>query len=63
MPLAPHYTTTDRPPVGVRRGSHTAPSEELYKAVLQGPEEKARSSTALLQSSARTSPEALRLFR
>ena len=25
MPLAPHSTTTDRPPVAVRRQGHTAP--------------------------------------
>ncbi|WP_311552905.1 hypothetical protein, partial [Porphyromonas endodontalis] len=32
MPLAPHATTTDRPLVGVQRGSHTAP----FRGAIQG---------------------------
>ena len=55
----------DRPPS--RRGATTRPysppSKELYKVAPEGVEEKAQSSTALLSCAARTSPEALHLFR
>ena|GEM_PF-6924030 len=36
MPLTPHSTTIDHPPIGCDEGAIQPPSEELYKAVLQG---------------------------
>ena len=55
----------DRPPSrrGATRGPYSPLPRSYTRESSKGAEEKARSSTALLWSTARTSPEALRLFR
>jgi len=54
MPLAPHSTTTDHPPVAVRRQGHTAP----VRGAIQGcpPREQRKRHEAARHFSRSTTP-------